>query len=105
VKPRKSFWIDVRVQNAGPDASSASPTVQLSGSPTNLSENSTACTLQGTTVSCSFAALAAGGWATLRISGLAPPGRGAVTASAVVDGALDDPNPSNDQASVSIQVR
>jgi hypothetical protein len=105
VKPKKSFWIDARAQNAGPDASSASLTVQLSGSPTNLSENSTACTLQGTTVSCSFAALAAGGSTTVRVSGLAPAGRGAVTASAVVDGALTDPNASNDQANVSIQVR
>ncbi len=105
VKPKKSFWIDARVQNAGPDPSSASLTVQLAGSPNKLYENSTACTLQGTTVSCSFAALAAGESTTFRISGLAPAGRGAVTASAVVDGALADPNPSNDQASVSIQVR
>jgi hypothetical protein len=105
VKPKKSFWIDTRVQNAGPNATSASVTVQLAGSPSNLSENSTACTLQGATVTCSFASLAAGGSAMFRISGVAPTGRGAVTASAAVDGALADPNPANDQASISIQVR
>jgi hypothetical protein len=105
VKPRKSFWIDARVQNAGPNATSAALTVQLAGGPTGLAENSAACSVQGSTVSCSFATLAVGGSATVRISGLAPAGRGAVTASAVVDGALGDPNAANDQANVSIAVR
>jgi hypothetical protein len=105
VKPRKSFWIDARVQNAGPNATSATLTVQLAGGPTGLSENSAACTVQASTVSCSFAGLAPGGSATVRISGLAPAGRGAVTATAVVDGALADPNAANGQANISIAIR
>lgn len=104
VKPRKAFWIDARVQNGGPDATAATLTVQLGGGATGLSEDSPACSLQGTTVSCSFANLAAGASATVRIGGTAPAGRGSVTASAVADGAVDDPNAANDQASISITV-
>ena len=105
VKPKKPFWIDAHVQNAGPNATSATLTVQLAGGATGLSETSSACTLQGNTVSCSFGTLAAGGSTTVRISGVTPTGRGTVTATAVADGALADPNSANDQASVSISVR
>ena len=104
VKPKKSFWIDATVNNSGPSSTSASLSVQLAGPPTGLSENSAACTLQDATVTCSFPALAAGASATVRISGTAPT-KGAVTANASAQGALSDPNPANNQASASIQVR
>jgi hypothetical protein len=103
VKPKKSFWFDATVRNAGPIAASASLTVQLGGSPSGLSENSSACTLQGTTVTCSFASLAAGASATVRVSGSAP-SKGTVTASATVTTTVADPNAANNQATASIAV-
>jgi hypothetical protein len=55
-------------------------------------------------VSCSFASIAKGSLVTVRITGTAP-NKGTVGASATVDGALPDPNPANDTASASVQVR
>ena len=104
VKPRKPFWFDVTVSNAGPAASTASVTVQVGGGPTKLSENSSACALAGTTVTCSYAGLAAGSSASVRISGTTP-AKGSVTASATVSGSVADPNAANDRASASIAVR
>jgi Domain of unknown function DUF11/FG-GAP-like repeat len=104
VKPKKSFWVDATVRNAGPNSSGASLTMQLGGSPSNVSVSSSSCAVQAATVTCSFASLAAGGSATIRISGNAP-NKGAVTASASVHGAVSDPNPANDSASLSISVR
>jgi hypothetical protein len=104
VRPRKSFWFDVKVTNAGPDSTGAALTVQLSGGPTSLIENSTSCTVQSQTVTCSFAALAAGASTTVRVNGLAPKS-GTVRAAASVDGAVDDPNAANDADSASILVR
>jgi hypothetical protein len=103
-KPRKSFWIDATVYNAGPNASSATLVVQLAGAASGYSENSSSCALQGSTVTCSFAGLGTGSSATVRVSGVAG-NKGTITASAAVDGALADPNSRNDQASLSIQVR
>jgi Domain of unknown function DUF11/FG-GAP-like repeat len=104
VKPRKPFWFDVGVSNAGPAVSTASLTVQLGGSPTKLAANSSRCALSGTSVTCTFPDLAAGGSATVRISGTAP-SRGPITASATVRSSAADPNGTNDQASASIAVR
>jgi Domain of unknown function DUF11/FG-GAP-like repeat len=104
VRPRKSFWFDVKVTNAGPDATAASMTVQLTGGATGLSENSASCSLQGQLVTCSFSSLAAGSSTTVRISGVAPK-TGTLTAAATVDGALDDPNAANDHDSASLPVR
>jgi hypothetical protein len=83
VKPKKSFWFDATASNAGPDASSASLVVDLAGGPTGLKVDSTACSVQAATVSCSFAALAKGATTTVRISGTAP-SKGSVSASAAV---------------------
>jgi Domain of unknown function DUF11/FG-GAP-like repeat len=104
VRPKRSFWFDVTVTNAGPDASGAALTVQLTGGPTSLTESSSACALQGSTVTCSFTSLAPGGSATVRISGVAPKS-GTLRAAAVVDGAVEDPNAANDTDSASIVVR
>ncbi len=103
VKPRKPFWFDVRAVNAGPSTSTASLTVQLGGGPTKLSVNSSRCSLSGTTATCTFAGLAPGSSATVRVSGTMP-SKGAVTASASVSGSVTDPNGANDQASASIAV-
>ena len=103
VKPKKSFWVDATARNAGPDATAVSLTVQV-GSASSLSENSSPCTLQGSTVRCTFASLAAGGSATVRISGSAP-SKGAVSVSATASGGVTDPNQSNNGASLSIAVR
>lgn len=104
VRPKKGFWFDVTVTNAGPDHTSAALVVQLSGGPTNVAESSTACSLQALTVTCSFADLAVGSSTTVRITGTAP-NRGTVTASAQADGSADDPNAANDSDSVSVTVR
>ena len=104
VKPRKPFWFDVVVSNSGPAASNASLTVQVGGGPTKLSVSSSRCALSATSVTCTFPNLAAGGAASVRISGTAP-SRGTVTASATVSGSAVDPNAANDQASASIAVR
>jgi Domain of unknown function DUF11/FG-GAP-like repeat len=104
VRPKKGFWFDVTVANAGPDATAAGLAVQLSGSPTNLAVTDPRCSLQGVSVSCSFASIAKGSLVTVRITGTAP-NKGTVGASATVDGALPDPNPANDTASASVQVR
>jgi Domain of unknown function DUF11/FG-GAP-like repeat len=104
VRPRKSFWFDVNVTNAGPDETAATLTVQLTGGATGLSENSTSCSLQGQLVTCSFSSLARGASSTVRISGTAPK-TGTLTAAATVDGALDDPNAANDHDSASLAVR
>jgi hypothetical protein len=102
-KPRKAFWFDVRVTNSGPDASTASLTVQLAGNPSKLSVNSGSCALSGANVTCTFPALASGGSRSVRVSG-AMPAKGAVTASASVSGSVSDPNQQNNQASGSIAV-
>jgi hypothetical protein len=52
-------------------------------------------------VSCSFQSLAAGGTASVRISGTMP-SKGTVTASAAISGSVADPNAANDRASASI---
>ena len=104
VKPKKSFWVDATVRNAGPNSTTASLTVQLGGSPTNLSQSSSSCTLQGSTVSCSFTSLSAGASASVRISGTAP-SKGSVNVSAAARGTVADPNPANDSTSLSISVR
>ena len=104
VKPRKSFWFDVKVVNAGPDATASSLTVQISGGATSLAENSASCALSAQMVTCSFASLAKGASTTVRVSGIAPKS-GAVGASAAVDGSVGDPNAANDADSASILVR
>jgi hypothetical protein len=104
VKPKKGFWFDVAVSNAGPDATSASLVVQLGGQPTAVSVNDSRCSLAGSTVSCSFSALSVGSTATVRISGTAP-SKGTLTASATADGAASDPNAANDTDVASIQIR
>ena len=104
VKPRKPFWFDVGVSNSGPAVSTASLSVQLAGTPTKLSVNSSRCTLSATTVTCSFPNITAGGAASVRISGTSP-AKGSVTASATVSGSAVDPNGANDRASASIAVR
>jgi hypothetical protein len=104
VRPKKGFWFDVAVANGGPNATGATLAVQLSGSPTNLSVNDPRCALQGMSVSCSYASIASGAVVTVRLSGTAP-NKGTVGATATVDGALPDPNPLNDTASATVQVR
>jgi Domain of unknown function DUF11/FG-GAP-like repeat len=104
VKPRKSFWFDVRIANAGPSASTASLAVQLTGGPTKLSVDSSRCSVSGLAVSCEFPDLAAGSSELVRISGVAP-SKGAVAASASVSGSAGDPSPANDSASASIAIR
>ena len=104
VKPRKTLWFDIAVRNGGPDATSASLLVQLSGQPTNLSVSDARCALQGSTVSCALAGLASGSTITVRVAGTAP-SKGAVSASAIVDGGAADPNAANDSDSASIQIR
>lgn len=104
VRPRKSLWFDVKVTNAGPDATASSLTVQLSGGATGLSENSSSCSVSTQTVTCSFASLAKGASTTVRISGVAPKS-GTVGASATIDGVVGDPNAANDADSASILVR
>jgi hypothetical protein len=104
VRPKKGFWFDVKVTNAGPDSTSATLTVGLTGGATGITENSASCSAQGQTVTCSFAALAAGSSTTFRISGFAP-NKGTVAASATVDGAVEDPNAANDADSASLVVR
>jgi hypothetical protein len=103
VKPKKAFWFDVSVTNAGPDATSALLSVQLTGQPSSLRVNDSRCSLQGSTVSCSFPALALGA-TVVRISGVAPT-KGMLAATATVDGVADDPNAANDTDTASIQVR
>ena len=103
VKPRKPFWFDVRAANAGPSTSKASLTMQLGGGPTKLSVDSSRCSLSGTTATCTFAGLAPGSSATVRVSGTMPP-KSAVSASASVSGSVTDPNGANDRASASIAV-
>lgn len=105
VKPRKSFWFDVVVRNVGPDATSAALAVQLSGQPSGVSVNDPRCALQSSVVSCSFSGLGSGSTVTVRISGVAPSGRGTLAASASVDGVAEDPNTANDADSASIQIR
>jgi hypothetical protein len=104
VKPKKSFWFDVAVSNLGPDTTSASLVVQLSGQPTGVSVNDSRCSLAGFMVSCSFSILSAGSTATVRISGTAP-SKGTLSASATADGAASDPNSVNDAETASIQIR
>jgi hypothetical protein len=104
VRPKKSFWFDVKVTNAGPDPTAAALVVQLTGGATSLIESSSDCTLQAQTVTCSYAALASGASTTIRVSGIAPKS-GTVRAAASVDGAVDDPNAANDTGSASIAVR
>jgi hypothetical protein len=104
VRPKKGFWFDVKVTNAGPDATSVSLNVGLTGGATNIVDNSPACSVQAQTVTCSFAGLAAGSSSTVRISGTAP-NKGTVAASATVDGAVEDPNAANDADSASLVVR
>jgi hypothetical protein len=104
VRPKKSFWFDVKVTNAGPDPTAAALVVQLTGGATSLIESSSDCTLQAQTVTCSYAALASGASTTVRVSGIAPKS-GTVRAAASVDGAVDDPNAANDTDSASIAVR
>lgn len=104
VRPKKGFWFDVTVTNGGPDATGAALAVQLTGSPTSLVVNDSRCALQGLSVTCSFASLASGSLATVRISGTAP-NKGTIGAAATVDGTLADPNPLNDTASATVQVR
>lgn len=104
VRPRKPFWFDVKVTNASQQYGSITAlTVQLSGGPTNLSENSTSCSFQSTTMTCSLAMLPDSS-TTVRITGTAPR-KGSVGASATVDGDVDDPNASNDTDSAVIAVR
>jgi uncharacterized protein DUF11/VCBS repeat protein len=104
VKPRKSFWFDIAMRNAGPDSASASLVVQLGGEPTGVSVNDSRCSLGGSTVSCSFTGLAPGSTVTVRLAGTAP-NKGTLSASATVDGAANDPNAANDADSASIQIR
>ena len=104
VRPKKGFWFDVTVANAGPDATAAGLAVQLSGSPTSLAVTDPRCSLQSVSVSCSFASIAKGSLVTVRITGTAP-NKGTVGVTATVDGALSDPNPANDTVSASVQVR
>jgi hypothetical protein len=104
VRPKKGFWFDVSLTNGGPDATAASLTVQLTGSPSNVTVNDSRCSLQVLRVTCSFANLASGSSLTLRIAGTAP-NKGTIAAAASVDGALADPNPANDSDSAAVQVR
>jgi hypothetical protein len=104
VKPKKGLWFDVAVANGGPNVTGATLAVQVSGSPTNLSMNDPRCALQGMSVSCSYANIPSGAVVTVRISGTAP-NKGSVGVTATVDGALPDPNPLNDTASATVQVR
>jgi hypothetical protein len=104
VRPKKGFWIDATVNNAGPDTSSAALVVQLAGSPSGVSVNSSACAVQTLTVTCSLNTVAKGGAVTFRINGVAP-NKGGVTAYSSVTGSVPDPNAANNTASLSIQVR
>jgi len=104
VKPKKSFWFDARVTNAGPDESSTLLFVEIGGSPSNLKVSHPSCSLEGTTATCGFLDLAAGASVTVRISGTAP-SKGTISASSIVDGVADDPNAANDADSASITVR
>jgi hypothetical protein len=104
VRPKKGFWFDVKVTNAGPDATSAALTVALTGGATSIAENSPACSVQAQTVTCSYAGLGVGSSTTVRVSGTAP-NKGTVAASVTVDGAVEDPNAANDTDSASLVVR
>lgn len=104
VRPKKSFWFDTTVANAGPNSSAASMVVQLAGSPSKLAVTTPGCSLSGTTVRCTFAGIAAGASTVVRISGIAPQ-KGSITASASVDAVENDPVAANDAASAAIVVR
>ena len=104
VKPKKPFSFSATLTNGGPESSSASMTVSLSGPASNLGVYSPQCSVGGLTVTCSFAGLTAGSSKIVGISGTAT-GKGTIVASAVVHGSLVDPNSSNDRSSASIQVR
>jgi FG-GAP-like repeat/Domain of unknown function DUF11 len=104
VKPRKSFSLTAAVTNGGPDASNVSLAVQLAGPASSLAVSGQGCSLSGTTVTCSFAAMAPGSTTSVGIYGTAGE-RGTLTASGTVDGSADDPNAANDTDAAAIQVR
>jgi FG-GAP-like repeat/Domain of unknown function DUF11 len=103
VKPKKAFWFDISVRNAGPDATTTTLRVQVTGQPSSLSVKDSRCSLQTSTLTCSFPAFAPGS-TVVRLSGVAPT-KGTLTATAAVDGVAGDPNTANDTDSASIQVR
>jgi hypothetical protein len=104
VKQRQSFTFLVKLTNAGPDASKPSLVTQLTGNISGVSVDMPGCTTSALKVSCSIGPLAAGGTASVRVTGTATR-KGTLTATAAVDGELADPNPANDTDSAAIQVR
>jgi hypothetical protein len=104
VKPKKPFSFTATVKNAGPGTTDAALTVSIAGPASALTTNSTACSVGGLTVTCSFPGLGAKASKTVKISGTTT-GKGTLVASSGVKGSSPDPNSANDQASASIKVR
>jgi hypothetical protein len=104
VKKGQSFSFTTTVTNAGPSASNVSLTVSVTGPAAGLAVGAQGCSVAGSTVSCSFPAVASGSNRTVTVYGTAT-GRGTVEAVATVDGGAPDPNSANDRDAVSIQVR
>jgi hypothetical protein len=105
VNPNKKFSFTSPVTNSGPDTSTASLVVSLTGPASALAVSDTAnCTVAALKVTCTFAGLAAGSSKSVQISGTAT-GKGTIVAAATVTGSVSDPNAGNNQASASIQVR
>ena len=104
VKPGKSFSFSATVRNGGPDPSTASLVVTLSGPVSAVAVNDAGCSSSGATVTCTFASMASGSSRTAQIYGTAP-AKGTIVASAAVAGSAADANPANDRASAAVQVR
>jgi hypothetical protein len=103
VKPKKSFSFAVSVRNGGPDPSTASLVVSVTGPASALAVGGSSCSVTGVQVTCTFPGLAAGSSKSVTISGSAGT-KGTIVASAGVSGSVADPTPGNDSASASIQV-
>jgi hypothetical protein len=103
VKPKKSFSFAVSVRNGGPDPSTASLVVSVTGPASALAVGGSGCSVTGVQVTCTFPGLAAGSSKSVTISGSAGT-KGTIVASAGVSGSVADPTSGNDSASASIQV-
>jgi hypothetical protein len=104
VKKGQSFSFTTTVTNAGPSTTDVSLAVAVTGPTAGLATSTQGCSLAGSSVSCAFAAVAAGSTRAVTVYGTTT-GRGTVAASATVDGSADDANASNDRDTDSIQVR
>jgi Domain of unknown function DUF11/FG-GAP-like repeat len=104
VRPGKSFSFTATVANSGPNVSTASLVVTLSGPVWAVAVNGSGCSITDLTIACSFEAMAAGSARRVQIYGTAK-AKGTLKASAAVTGSATDLNAANDRASATIQVK